>query len=202
MTQFNKSNRSFSSVTDSHNEKGTNPQVILLDSPYPTGFVKTPVDNSDLSSEKGYYDKISLASWSRVVPEEYSPLSESKQPQRPANHFSPDSPTVPERTLQHPPTITRSLSSRHLRAPSDVPADLTSRCSTVSTESFYPSVYETEAKNTPPSVNTPSLRGLPATPRDGLRGNISRATSRATSKRSIASPSPSTNEWSGRTFTR
>ena len=201
MTQFDKSNKSVSSVTDSdsHNEKGTNPQVILLDNPYPIGSVKTPVDNSDLSSEKGYYDNISLASWSRDVPEEYSPLSGAKQPRRPTNHFSPDSPTVYQRNT---PTITRSLSNRHLRAPSDVPADLNSRCSTVSTESFYPSVCETEAKNPPSSVNTPSLRGLPATPRDGLRGNISRAPSRATSKRSIASPTPSTKEWSGRTFTR
>lgn len=184
--------------------------MILLGNSYPTGFVKTPVDTFDLSSEKGYYDKISLASWSQDVPEDQHspPLSEAKQlPRRPANRFSFDSSTVTQPTLLQPPTITRSLSGRHLRAPSDVPADLNSRCSTVSTESYYPSVYEREPKKPLPALIASSLnhRGshkLPTSPRDGLRVNLSRATSRTTSKRSIASTSASTKEWSGRTFTR
>lgn len=202
MTQVTQFDRSISSDTDFHNEKDT-PQVILLDSSYPTKFVKTPVDTSDQSSEKGYYDKISLESWSQAVPEDqYSPppLSEEKQlPRHLANRLS----TVPQPTL-HPPPITRSLSSRHLRAPSDVPADLNSRCSTVSSESYYPSVYEREPKYPLPAVTTQSLnhRGsykLPATPRDGFRGNISRATSK---RSNTTSASTNLKEWSGRTFAR
>ena len=84
-----------------------------------------------------------------------------------------------------PPTITRTLSGRHLRAPADVPADLNSRCSTVSTASYYPSVYEMETKVPLPALIAQSLnspRGLPASPRDGSRGNVSRSTSRATSR--------------------
>ena len=179
--------------------------MILLGNTSPSEYATTPVDTFDLSSEKGYYDKISLASWSQPAEDRYfPPLSEAKQSlRRPATHLSPNSSTVPQRTLLHSPTINRSLSGRHLRAPSDVPADLNSRCSTVSTESFYPSMYEREPDPPPPPLITQSLniRGsfkLPASPRDGPRGNISRAPSRATSKRSIAS----TKEWSGRPFAR
>ena len=182
--------------------------MIFLGNAYPKEFVKTRFDNPDQSSEKGYYDKISLTSWSQELPEDqYSPSSSETKPlpRHPAHHLSPYSSTVPEPTLL-PPTITRSLSNRHLRAPSDVPADLNSRCSTVSSESYYPSVYEKEPKDPLPAVSlnhTFSLnhRGsykLPATPRDGLRGNVSRVTS----KRSNASASTSTKEWSGRNFAR
>lgn len=209
LTQFDKS---VSSGTNSHNEKGTTSQVIHLGNTSPTGFVKSPIDTFDLSSE-GYYDKISLASWSQAqgIPQhQYSPpLPEAKQsPQRPADRLSPNSSTVPQPTLPPPPTIARSLSGRHLRAPSDVPADLNSRCSTVSTESFYPSIYPSvNEREALPALNTQSLnhRGsfkLPTSPRDGPRGNISRAPSRATSKRSIASASASTKEWSRRPFAR
>ena len=215
--QVTRSNKSVPFSTDFFNEKGITPQVIRLGDSYPTGLVKAPVDSSDLSSENGYYDKISLASWSQVVPEHqyFPPFSEAKLPQRPSNPFPPDSPnsfTVPQPTLLQPstiirsftsrhrapsnipdelllpPTISRSLSGRHLRAPSDVPADLSSRCSTVSSESYYPSISETETKVPLPAVIAQSLspRGLPSSPRDGLRGNISRENSRATSKRSIA----------------
>jgi hypothetical protein len=90
---------------------------------------------------------------------------------------------IPDDEPLLPLTITRTLSGRHLRAPSDVPADLNSRCSTVSSESFYPSVYETETKLPLPAVIAQSLspRGLPASPRHGVGGNVSRAPSRATS---------------------
>lgn len=84
-----------------------------------------------------------------------------------------------------PPTITRTPSGRHLRAPADVPADLNSRCSTVSTaESYYTSVYDRETKVPPLAVIAPSLgpRGLPASPRDGYKGSVSRSTSRSTSR--------------------
>ena len=212
LTQFDSS---VSSGTDSHNEKDTAPHVILLGNTSPTGFVKSPVDTFDLSSE-GYYDKISLASWSeaQAIPEDqHSPLSEeAKQlPQRPASHLSHNSSTVPQPTLLEPPTITRSLSNRHLRAPSDVPADLNSRCSTVSAESFYPSVYPSDEREPPPplpaliitqSLDSKGSLKLPASPRDGLRGYISRSRPRPASKRSIASTSASTKEWSGRTSVR
>lgn len=100
-----------------------------------------------------------------------------------SRHLDPPSDTDDEDLLP-PVTIGRSLSGRHLRAPSDVPADLNSRCSTVSTVSYYPSVYEAETKFPLPAVIAPSLgpRGLPASPRDGIGGNISRSTSRATSR--------------------
>ena len=205
--QLTQTDKSVSSGTDSRNEKGIFPQMILLGNTSPSEYTTTPVDTFDLSSEKGYYDKISLASWSQPAEDRYSPpLSEVKQSsRRPATHLSPISSTIPQRTLLHSPTINRSLSGRHLRAPSDVPADLNSRCSTVSTESFYPSVYEREL-DPPPALIIQSLnhRGsfLPTSPRDGPRGNISRAPSRATSKRSIASASASTKEWSRRPFAR
>jgi hypothetical protein len=102
-----------------------------------------------------------------------------------SRHLRPPSDTPDDDDdLLLPPTITRTLSGRHLRAPADVPADLNSRCSTVSAESYYPSVYETETKVPPLAVIAPSLgpRGLPASPRDGYKGNISRSTSRATSR--------------------
>ena len=89
---------------------------------------------------------------------------------------------IPDDELLLPPSI-----ARHLRAPADVPADLNSRCSTVSSESYYPSVYETETKVPLPAViaqplSTLSPRGLPSSPRDALRGNVSRSSSRATSR--------------------
>ena len=102
-----------------------------------------------------------------------------------SRHIRPPS-DISDDVLLPPVTINRSLSGRHLRAPSDVPADLNSRCSTVSTESYYPSMYETETKVPLPAVIAQSLgpRGLPASPRDGVTvgGNISRSTSRATSR--------------------
>jgi hypothetical protein len=184
--QLTQIDKSVSSRTDSHNEKGTFPQMILLGNTSPSEYATTPVDTFDLPSEKGYYDKISLASWSQPAEDRYSPpLSEAKQSlRRPATHLSPNSSTVPQRTLLQSPTINRSLSGRHLRAPSDVPADLNSRCSTVSSESYYPSMFERETKVPPLAVIAPSLgpRGLPASPRDAYKGSVSRSTSRSTSR--------------------
>ena len=184
--QVNQVKKSVSFSTDFFSEKGSS-QVTRLGDSYPTEFVKIHVDTSDLSSLKGYYDKISLASWSQAVPEhQYSPpLSDAKLPKRPMNPFPPDSPdsfTIPQPSLLQPCTITRpftsrhseapsdipddllpppmftrSLSGRHLRAPSDVPADLNSRCSIVSSGSYYPSVAETETKVRFPAVFPQSL---------------------------------------------
>ena len=86
---------------------------------------------------------------------------------------------IPDDEVLLPPSITR-----HLRAPADVPADLNSRCSTVSSESYYPAVNEIETKVPLPAVIAQPLspRGLPTSPRDASRGNISRSSSRATSR--------------------
>ena len=101
-----------------------------------------------------------------------------------SRHLRPPSESdIHDDDLLLPPSITRTPSGRHLRAPEDVPADLNSRCSTVSSESYYPSAHETETKVPLPAVIAQSLgsRGLPASPRD-VYGNTSRSTSRATSR--------------------
>jgi len=170
--------------------------------PGPTHRLSDPsVFSSILSPEKGYYDRGSLLSWTQPIHEDQRHLARSEEKPLPgfANHLSDpvDSslPTVPQPTLLQPPQITRSLSKRHLRAPSDVPADLNSRAwSSVSSDSFYPSASDVE----PSSLTSPTMSharsfksvGLPTSPRDGLRATT---ISKAPSKRSNAN----TEEWYG-----
>jgi hypothetical protein len=178
--------RTGSLETDSYDEKRLFPRMIVLDSPLST----------QPSPEKGYYDRNSLMSWSQAVPEDQRELARSVN--RLSDPIVLGSPTVPQPALLPPPTIARSLSGRHLRAPPDVPADLNSRAwSPISMVSFYPSVYETAPSSLPTaishggnSINGRSV-GLPTSPRDGFKPII--ALSRATSERSNAS----SQEWHG-----
>ncbi|KAF8798929.1 hypothetical protein BYT27DRAFT_7150464 [Phlegmacium glaucopus] len=190
---------------------------------FPTGFVTNPVDTSKsfLSPKKAGPDRNSLASWSQAIPEDQRhPTShEAKQPpstvgaqfsdiggmlnmttlqpetilnKKGSNPVVIGSPIVPQPALLSP-MLFRSPSGRHLRAPSDVPADLNSRtCSTYSTVSTNPfrshsSITVTE----PSSLGTPTtpswtrgrsingrLVGLPSSPRDGHKVNVIRAPSK------------------------
>jgi len=183
-----------SSEIDSHDKKPTIPGVIVLDDPLPPQFENNTVNTFTFSPEDGYYDMNSLLSWSPAIHEDqrYPPwFEEKKSPdtaQRSCNSIVFSSPIIPQIALLQPPPIGRSLSKRHLRAPSDVPADLNSRAwSADSSESFYPSVCET------PNSHVGSLNGrsagLPASPRNGLGPSISRVPWKETHTR--------TQEWYG-----
>ena len=174
---------------DPDSEKGIIPQVAVLDELSAGLKVKNPINTPEslLSPDKAVYERNSLASWSQAIPEDqrHPASSETKQSTSPANRLSlidevlnmvtpPNrnainrksdpivfgSPAVPQ------PALFRSLSGRHLRAPSDVPADLNSRTwsaySTVSTDSFrgYPSVTVTEPSSLPAPAD--SFRGYPS----------------------------------------
>lgn len=230
--QFDKTVRFEKNIAFDNEKDTTIPQVIVLDDPFPTGFVTNPVktlypvntSNGFLSSIRAVYERNSLASWSQAIPEDQRPstLPEEKQSptaaDRSSAHFldieamlnplqrvNPDpvvsGSSMVEPPLQQPSMIFRSPSGRHLRAPSDVPADLNPRgssYSTISTNPFHSFVTleESSPLRTPiaPSLTrgrsiNGGFVGLPSSPRDGSRTNLWRAPS----KRSNIS----TAEWNG-----
>lgn len=172
------------SEIDSHTKKSSG--VIVLDDPFPTQVDNNSVDTIAFSPEGGYYDMNSLLSWSSAIHEDqgHFPWFEEKQSPNTADRLSDSvvfsSPIIPPVALLQPPLIGRSLSKRHLRAPSDVPADLNSRVwSTVSSDSFYPSPVSQTAQSYVGSIKGRSV-GLPTSPRSGLGASISRESSKRT----------------------
>lgn len=152
-------------------------------------------NKSDSSNKDSYNEKRTTIRDSYAVSQKPSLLQPSTITRSfTSRHLRPPSEIPEDDDLLLPPTITRTLSGRHLRAPADVPADLNSRCSTVSSESYYPSMFVRETKVPPIAVIAPSLgpRGLPASPRDGYKGSVSRSTSRSSRAPSRANSNRST----------
>lgn len=198
-----------------HNEKGTVPQVIVSDESFLTGSIKNSGHTSKgfLSPGKAVYDGTSLSSWSQAIPDDQRQpaLPDATRSPSPVDHLAaqfldvermlnmatqPDTTFVNDPAVlgssmvpqpaQLSPVIFRSPSGRHLRAPPDVPADLSSRSgstySTVSTNTFrgYSAVTRTVTESC--SLRSPTAPllirerttnvGLPSSPRDRHKANV------------------------------